>query len=230
MDTLRLRQHINGCLIALDGLCCIGKTTIAKELEKYLRSGTRAVHLYEFPREHSPLQDKLGVLSEKARVTVERVSPHFTALANIVEMGQMRHRIVSNLLKDTITIVTPYAGTNAVYHASLYDDPHTKSEVHQFLKLTAYETLGLPKPDIAIVLTSAHTAKFAKGLWNKKQLARAEKMHTLFTECEKSNRRIFVLDVYNSEENRRYTPSEIVDLIIKEFEIRHIARSSEFTS
>jgi dTMP kinase len=142
-----------GLFIALEGGDGSGKATHAKLLSDYLRGQGYDVHESDFPR-----------YGESSAYYVERylngdyggpddVPAELGSLPYAIDRFAAKDQIIRHLKKDKgVVISNRYVASNMAHQGAKINDADLRKVFYERTMLTEYDILGIPKPDLSIVL------------------------------------------------------------------------------
>lgn len=142
-----------GRFIAIEGGDGSGKATQAKLLAEYLRSQGKEVYETSFPR-----------YGQASAYYVERyLNGHYGGPSDVpAELGSLpfaldrfaaKNDIIAHLEKpNSVVISDRYMASNLAHQGAKLPDDTERKSFYERCMLTEYEILGIPKPDLNIVL------------------------------------------------------------------------------
>jgi dTMP kinase len=142
----------SGLFIVIDGTDGSGKGTQAKKLVERLQQEGRAVELLDFPRYGSPsahfvekyLRGEYGGIKDVSA----RAASYFYALDRYDASFELRQK----LAEGTIVISNRYTSASKGHQTAKIDDLAQRQAFIDWLNELEYETLGIPKPHLTILL------------------------------------------------------------------------------
>lgn len=142
-----------GLFITIEGGDGSGKTTQSDLLVKYLESIGKKVHRQKFPRYGQDsayyIEQYLnGAYGEASDVPADLgVLPY--ALDRYAATEEIRQIIAD---PDSVLVCDRYMGSNLAHQGAKVDDQADRRQFYNRTLTTEYEVLGIPRPDLNIVL------------------------------------------------------------------------------
>ncbi len=147
---------MNGKLIVIDGIDGSGKTTQIELLKKYFASQGRIleVKVISFPRYEDNLYGKLiRRYLEGEFGTTTQVNPYLVALAYAGDRVLAKPQVEAWLNKGKVVIANRYVSSSKAHlGAHLPGEHYQREEFMSWIDQLEYQTNGLPKPDLTILL------------------------------------------------------------------------------
>jgi dTMP kinase len=141
-----------GQLIVIDGTDGSGKGTQATLLVERLRQEGRTVELCDFPQYDSPSAYFVEKYLRGEYGSIESVTAKQASLFYALDRYDASFRM-RMLLRDGVTIVSNrYASSNMGHQAGKLQDADERKACVAWLTQLEYEILGIPRPDINILL------------------------------------------------------------------------------
>jgi dTMP kinase len=142
-----------GKFVAIEGSDGSGKGTHTNLLVEWLGSRGCNVHMVDFPRYGEPSayfveQYLNGDFGSLASIDAYKASLFYALDRYAASFG-----IRSALQKGQIVIANRYVGSNMAHQGGKIQDPQARRDYLKWLTQLEYETLGIPKPDLNIVLS-----------------------------------------------------------------------------
>ncbi|RYF29314.1 MAG: hypothetical protein EOO17_01700 [Chloroflexi bacterium] len=144
-----------GVFIAIEGGDGSGKATQSEHLNKHLSSrlGERVLKT-TFPRytQDSAVYAERYLNGEYG--PADSVSADLASLAFAIDRYAGSHDIRDHLAtgSDAVVISDRYMGSNLAHQGTKISDPSERKEFYERTLKTEYEVLGIPRPDINVVL------------------------------------------------------------------------------
>ena len=141
---------MKGVFIVIEGTDGTGKATQTKKLTEYLQAKGYNVATFDFPQYESPssffvkeyLNGKYGT----------EVSPYKASLFYALDRFDAGAKIREALSEEKIVISNRYVASNMGHQGGKIDDSKKRHEYFKWNDDIEYGILGIPKPDLNIVL------------------------------------------------------------------------------
>jgi dTMP kinase len=141
-----------GRLIVIDGTDGTGKTTQMALLVKRLRADKHQVGITDFPRYGLPsayfvekyLNGKYGQANE--------VDPSAASLFYALDRFDAKAEIKKMLAKPGVVVSNRYVSANMGHQGGKFSSRRERRKFFQWLDTLEHELLGLPRPDLTIIL------------------------------------------------------------------------------
>ena len=145
---------MKGSLIVFEGIDGSGKETQASLLEEKLKKQGKKVMHISFPDYDSPSSALVKMyLHGDFGSDPSDVNPYAASLFYGVDrFASYRIRWRSFYENGGIVIADRYTTSNMVHQMIKYEEPEKRKEFLAWLEKTEYEELGLPRPDLVILL------------------------------------------------------------------------------
>ncbi len=155
-----------GFFVVVDGTDGSGKTTQVELLVKRAQEEGFKVSVFDFPQYGSPsawfveqyLNGKFGSLDE--------VGPYEAAVFYAVDRDATKREIKDALQAGRLVISNRYVTANMGHQGAKIKDKDKRQKFFQWLDKFEYEILGIPRPDLNIILHVP--AEIAQSLVDKK--------------------------------------------------------------
>lgn len=157
----------SGIFIAIEGGDGSGKATQAKLLEEKLREEGRQVFKISFPQYGEPSAKIVEMYLNGAFGKAGDTPPELTSLAYAIDRFAASKTIREKLEAGVTVIADRYVASNLAHQAASIIDTGRRKAFYELLKQVEYGTLGIPRPNINIVLAVA--TDFAQANVDKKQ-------------------------------------------------------------
>lgn len=142
-----------GLFIAIEGGDGSGKATQSKILAEYLRSQGKDVYETSFPRYGEDSAYYVERYLNGAYGGPNDVPAELGTLPYALDRFAARQDIQSHLEKsNSVVIADRYMASNLAHQGTKIDTDEKRKLFYERTKLTEYEILGIPKPDLNIVL------------------------------------------------------------------------------
>lgn len=144
----------SGRLIAVEGIDGSGKGTQCRLLFEALRRSGVAAELLQFPQyESSFFGAEVGRYLHGEYGQLTDVPPKFSALLYALDRFEARDRLVAALASGKTVICDRYTPSNVAHQSARTDAAH-RSGMAAWIQHVEHHVLGLPKPDIVVLLDS----------------------------------------------------------------------------
>ncbi|OGZ94487.1 MAG: dTMP kinase [Candidatus Sungbacteria bacterium GWC2_49_10] len=174
----------NGKLVVLEGIDGSGKGTQAKLLrERLAREGfeTEAISFPQYGKKSA------GLIEEYLNGTYEDVNPYAASLFYAVDRFDASIEIRKLLDEGHIVILDRYVDSNAGHQGAKISDRSARGQFLKWLYDTEYRILGVPKPDIVLILTiDPATAQLNVGKKDARKYLKHGKTHDIL-EADKTH-------------------------------------------
>lgn len=142
-----------GLFIAIEGGDGSGKGTHAKLLSDYLREKGYDVHESDFPRYGEPSAYYVERYLNGDYGGPDDVPADLGSLPYAIDRFAAKDAIAEHLKKEKgIVISNRYMASNLAHQGAKIDEPNLRKVFYERTKTTEYDILGIPKPDLNIVL------------------------------------------------------------------------------
>ncbi len=142
-----------GRFIAIEGGDGSGKATQAKLLAEYATAQGYDVLTVSFPRYGNDSAYYAERYLNGAYGTAEDVPAELGILPYALDRFAARDDIAAHLAKDkSLVIADRYMASNLAHQGTKVDEVDTRQEFYRRTMLTEYDILGIPRPDLNIVL------------------------------------------------------------------------------
>lgn len=208
-----------GKLVVIDGIDGSGKTTQIELLKQYLASQGPTLQVINFPRYEDNLYSGLiRRYLEGEFGTIHEASPYLMALAYAGDRALAKPLIESWLNAGKVVIANRYVSSSKAHlGANLPDDK--REEFLRWLDELEYETNGMPKPDLTILLKvdpkigQQNVQADHKVDMHEKSIKHEEKAAKIYFELSKAEENWVVLDCM--KDGQMKSKEEIHQEIIK---------------
>lgn len=142
-----------GRFIAIEGGDGSGKATQAKLLADYARAQGFDVYEVSFPRYGNDSAYYVEQYLNGSYGSSEDVPAELGILPYALDRFAARDDITNHLQKEnSLVIADRYMASNLAHQGAKIDDTDQRHEFYRRTMLTEYDILGIPKPDLNIVL------------------------------------------------------------------------------
>ncbi|MBL8159594.1 thymidylate kinase [Candidatus Saccharibacteria bacterium] len=147
------RHKIKGRFIAIEGGDGSGKATQAKLLLERLQAGGYAVMPVSFPQYGTPSARLVEQYLNGSFGAVGTQAPELVSLAYALDRFAAAAHIRTALADGQVVVADRYVASNLAHQAAGMDDARRRSDFYEELKQIEYDILGIPRPDLNIVLS-----------------------------------------------------------------------------
>ncbi|HRJ06417.1 MAG TPA: hypothetical protein PK096_02660 [Candidatus Saccharibacteria bacterium] len=142
-----------GLFIAIEGGDGSGKATHAKLLADYLREQGYQVHESDFPRYGEPSAYYVERYLNGDYGGPDDVPAELGSLPYAIDRFAAKDEIIEHLKKEKgIVISNRYVASNLAHQGAKIGEQGLRKVFYERTKTTEYDILGIPKPDLNIVL------------------------------------------------------------------------------
>lgn len=144
-------------LIVLEGLDASGKTTQTKLLVEHLKSEGLQVHTLDFPQYENNMFGKIlkDFLANKYGDSVN-ADPKLSGLLFAGDRYESKKQLQDWLAEqNSVVVLNRYVGSNEAYNRAKAKSAEEDYELMHYINGLEYTTLGLPKPDLVLVIGSS---------------------------------------------------------------------------
>ncbi len=142
-----------GLFIAIEGGDGSGKGTHAKLLSEYLRTKGLDVYDADFPRYGEPSAYYVERYLNGDYGGPDDVPAELGSLPYALDRYAAKIDIIDHLAKqNSVVISNRYVASNLAHQGTKIQDPAKRKAFYERTKLTEYDILGIPRPDLSIVL------------------------------------------------------------------------------
>ena len=158
-----------GKLIVFEGIDGSGKTTQAKLLLRYLRKNKISSVYISFPRYQDSLWGNMvrryldGDFGD-----LDRVSPYLASVLYAGDRFSAANSVKKWLSKGKIVVCNRYVGSNLAHMGGKLKGKNEKAKYVNWLEKLEYQENGIPKEDLAILLSTP--AEFSRKLMSARKL------------------------------------------------------------
>lgn len=142
----------SGLFIAIEGGDGSGKGTQAKLLEERLRAEKKEVFRISFPQYGQPSAKIVEMYLNGEFGKAGEAPPELVSLAYAIDRFAAAQTLRDKLEAGTIIIADRYVASNLAHQAASIATAEKRKDFYELIKKAEYETLGIPIPDINIVL------------------------------------------------------------------------------
>ena len=143
-----------GTFIAIEGGDGSGKATQSALLSEYIKNElNQDVLKISFPQYGQPSAYYAGKYLDGAYGTVDEVPADLASLTYAIDRFAAKDSITEQLVKDNgVVIADRYVASNLAHQGTKFDNETERHDYYNRMMQTEYQTLGIPRPDINIVL------------------------------------------------------------------------------
>ncbi len=141
-----------GTFIVIDGTDGSGKGTQTKKLYERLSTEGYPVHLADFPRYGHPAAYSVERYLRGEYGSLKEVSAKRAALFYALDRHDASFELREKLTQGSIVISNRYVSASKGHQTAKLSDPIERQAFVQWLNEVEYEILGIPKPDLTILL------------------------------------------------------------------------------
>lgn len=143
--------------IVIEGLDASGKTTQTELLVKKYQSLGKKVHTLDFPQyEHNVFGKILKRFLSNEFGNSVNLDPKLSALLFAGDRLESKNQLVRwKNDPDAVVILNRYVGSNLAYNRAKSTSEKEANEIEELIVTLEYDLLGLPKPDVVVVLGSS---------------------------------------------------------------------------
>ena len=138
--------------IVIDGTDGSGKGTQTDRLVKRLQAAGRAVTTADFPRYGNPSAHFVENYLRGEYGNSARVGPYRGSVFYALDRYAAAPEIKQALARGDIVVSNRYVSASKGHQMSKIDDPEERKKFLAWLNHFEYELLGIPKPDITLLL------------------------------------------------------------------------------
>ncbi len=168
-----------GLFIVIEGSDGAGKSTQFKLLQERLKSAKYDIHTIKFPRydHESSLMVRKYLKGEYG--TAKEVGPYKASMFYAMDRFDAKDEIQEAIDSGKIVLVDRYVGSNMAHQATFFDTEAERKGFYTWVDQYEFDTLGVPRPDLNIVLTLPFdvTIKRIAKRKEKKDLLEADDNH-----------------------------------------------------
>jgi len=142
-----------GLFVAIEGGDGSGKGTQSTLLADYLTSEKKDVYKISFPRYGESSSYYAGRYLDGEYGAADEVPADLASLTYAIDRYAASSDIRAHLKKpDSVVIADRYVASNLAHQGTKFADTTERKAYYDRMMETEYETLGIPRPDINIVL------------------------------------------------------------------------------
>ncbi|PIR88791.1 MAG: thymidylate kinase [Candidatus Harrisonbacteria bacterium CG10_big_fil_rev_8_21_14_0_10_44_23] len=141
-----------GKFIVIEGTDGSGKKTQADILLKRLRDESRDVSIFDFPQYGNKSAHFVERYLRGEYGGLEEVGPHKASIFYALDRFEAGEEIKKVLDSGGIALSNRYVGSNMGHQGAKFDDSFLRQEYFKWLYDLEFGLLGIPRPDLNIVL------------------------------------------------------------------------------
>ncbi len=195
---------MNGKLIVIEGIDGSGKTTQTNLLSKYLTFKNIPNEVINFPRYEDNLYGKLiRRFLEGEFGGINKVDPYLMSLAYAGDRALARPLIENWLNSGKIVLANRYNPSNKA-HMSAHLPEEKREEFMSWLDLLEFETNGIPKPDLNLLLdvdpkAAQQNVRGEHTDIHENDLTHLQTAHQIYVELSKAEQNWKVVDCMDGQ-------------------------------
>ncbi len=143
---------MQGKFIVIDGTDGSGKTVQANRLIERLRAQGREAQLWDFPQYGKPSAYFVEKYLHGDYGGVNEVGPKAASIFFALDRYDAAARMREALAAGTVLISNRYVSANKGHQMGKITEPSAQEEFLRWLNELEYGTLGIPKPDLTVLL------------------------------------------------------------------------------
>lgn len=143
---------MKGTFIVIEGSDGTGKGTQAKKLHEWLQANNHKFVAFDFPQYDKPSAYFVKEYLNGRYGDLEQVSPKQASIFFAVDRFDAGRDIKKALDEGKIVIANRYVASNMGHQGGRINDPKEREQYFKWNEELEYDTLGIPKPDLNIVL------------------------------------------------------------------------------
>lgn len=185
---------MKGKLIVLEGIDGSGKATQTQLLVEWLRSELHTeVLTLDFPNYHSDFGKIIGSYLRGDFCDPVQMDPFQSALLYAGDRMSARRELYDALARGCVVVLNRYVPSNLAYGCAkllLANRGHECAALDVFTTKLEYDLIGLPKPDLVIVLDSNEivAAKLVEAKEQREYLAKTAQTKDCYEQNEELQR------------------------------------------
>jgi dTMP kinase len=143
----------NGKFVALEGSDGSGKGTHTQLLVDWLRDSGRSVTVADFPQYGQPSAYFVEQYLNGHFGGLDTIDAYKASLFYALDRYAASFKIAEAINRGNIVISNRYVGSNMAHQGGKLQDQKSRHEYLEWDLHTEYSVLGIPKPDLSIVLS-----------------------------------------------------------------------------
>ena len=160
-------RSLKGKFIVIEGSDGSGKGTQFKLLKNALQQVGYTVTTFDFPQYGEPSAYFVEQYLNGNYGSLDEVGPLQASLFYAMDRFSVKPKLEMALSQGHVVLCNRYVGSNMAHQGAKFEDPSERAQYFQWNSELEFETLGIPEPDLNIVLTVP--AKIAQGLIDLKE-------------------------------------------------------------
>jgi thymidylate kinase/thymidylate synthase ThyX len=145
-----------GLFLVIEGSDGSGKSTQYKLLQERLKAAGLSVKQIKFPRYEEDASYFVRKYLSGEYGTATELGPYIPSLFYALDRYDNGAQIKQWLAEGYVVLADRYIAANKAHQGQKIDDPATRTAYYQWLDQLEFEMLGIPKPDLNLVLTVPH--------------------------------------------------------------------------
>jgi thymidylate kinase/thymidylate synthase ThyX len=150
----------NGVFIVIEGTDGSGKGTQFELLTQRLKSEGYDVATFDFPQYESPSSYFVKQYLNGKYGTAEKVGPYTGSIFYALDRFEAKAKIDEAINAGKVVLANRFTGSNMAHQGTKFDSDEERNGYFMWLDAIEFKMLGIPRPDISIVLrVPAETAQ-----------------------------------------------------------------------
>ena len=141
-----------GLFIAIEGSDGSGKATQTEQLCQRLIKAGYEVSSLSFPRYKSPSSFFLKKYLQGGYGQADEVDPYTASILFALDRYDIKRQLLTALDQGRVVVADRFLGSNLAHQGTKFDDPKLRQEFFLWEEAFETQTLGIPAPDINLVL------------------------------------------------------------------------------
>lgn len=146
-----------GVFIVIDGADGTGKKTQHELLLDRLERENITSYSIDFPRYGEPSAYFVEQYLSGVYGAVDEVSPEKASVFFALDRFAVTREIISALESGKVVVANRFTLSNMGHQGAKLSDKSEREKLYRWIDTFEHETLGIPRPDINIILTMPHT-------------------------------------------------------------------------
>lgn len=143
-------QKKKGFFVVLDGIDGSGKATQTALLLKRLKKAGYKTGTIDFPRYYDNFFGKMA--GQYLTGEFGATDPHLASVLYALDRWQSKGTIEKALTEGRVFVCDRYASANMIHQGGRIASSKKRKEMMEFLETMEFEILGIPKPDLVLLL------------------------------------------------------------------------------